>query len=116
MNTFVLKCLVPATLAGMTLLPMAAQADSLRDRQHDQRQRIEQGVDSGQLTRREQGRLNAREARVRYQEHRDRRMDDGHLTAGERRHFQHVYNQDSRAIYRDKHNEAERHHDHDRDH
>ncbi len=108
MNTFVLKCLVPAALAGMTLLPMAAQADSLRDRQHDQRQRIEQGVHSGQLTRREQFRLNGREARIRHQEYRDRQEHDGHLTYGERRHFQREYNHDSRAIYRQKHDDQTR--------
>ena len=62
------KLLVPAALLGTVLLPLAAHADSINDRRHDQRQRIEQGVASGQLTRREQARLNEREARIHRQE------------------------------------------------
>jgi len=97
------KFLVPAALLGTILLPLAAQADSLNDRRHDQRQRIEQGVDSGQLTRREQERLNARQAHIRRQEHRDR-LSGGRFTPAERRRIQREYNHTSHAIYRDNHN------------
>ncbi len=102
------KLLVPAALLGTVLLPLAAHADSVNDRRHDQHQRIEQGVDNGQLTRREQFRLNEREARLHSQVHFDRSLHGGHLTPSERRHLQRDYNHTSRAIYRDKHNDSVR--------
>ena len=102
------KFLVPAALLGTVLLPLAAHADSVNDRRHDQRQRIEQGVDSGQLTKREQYRLDGREARLHAQVDRDRSRHGGHLTPSERRHLERDYNHTSRAIYRQKHDSQTR--------
>jgi len=101
------KFLVPAGLLGTLLLPLAANADSISDRFQDQHQRIEQGVRSGELTRREQYRLDLRESRIRHQEYRDR-LSGGRFTLAERRHIQHEMNQTSRAIYRQKHDEQVR--------
>ena len=108
MNNIVTKILVPAALLGTLLLPMTAQADSINQRLHNQHERIHQGVGSDHLTRREQYRLNTRDARSHRQEHRDRRFDGGRLTYGERRHLQGELNGSSRAIYRDKHNDSVR--------
>ena len=96
------KWLVPAALAGTLLLPLAAQADSLHQRLHDQHERIHQGVVSGQLTRREQYRLNTRDARIRRQEHRAR-LSGGRFTPAERRRVERELNHSSRAIYHQKH-------------
>ncbi len=101
MNTFT-KCLGAAALLGATLLPLAAHADSINDRLHDQHRRIHQGVESGQLARREQYRLNTRDARIRAQERRDRRSG-GRFTPSERRHIQRELNGSNRAIYHQKH-------------
>jgi vacuolar-type H+-ATPase subunit E/Vma4 len=99
-----LKYLASAALLGAALLPLtAAHADTINQRFHDQRQRIHQGVISGQLTRREQYRLNAREASIRHQEYRDR-LTGGRFTPRERHHIQREMNHTSSTIYRDKHN------------
>lgn len=108
MNTITLKCLAPALLLGALALPAAAQTPvhhpySINHRLHDQQERIHQGVHSGQLTRREQYRLDARDSHIRTQEYRDR-LSGGKFTHAERRHIQHELNHSSGAIYRDKHN------------
>ncbi len=102
MHLNIAKILVPATLVGATLLPLTAQADSIKDRLHDQHTRIHQGVTSSQLTRREQYRLNARDARIRRQEYRAR-LSGGRFTPAERQRIQRELNHSSRAIYRQKH-------------
>jgi hypothetical protein len=98
------KLLASAALLGAALLPMAAHADSINQRLHDQHQRIHQGVTSKQLTRSEQYRLNRRDARIHSQEQLDRRFDHGHLTPSERRNLQSDLNRSSSRVYQDKHN------------
>jgi hypothetical protein len=102
MSIFVTRCLAPAALLGATLLPLAAHADSINQRLREQRERIRQGVTSGQLTRREQYRLNARDARLRRQEYRAR-LSGGRFTPAERRRLQRELNRSSAAIHRQKH-------------
>jgi len=80
----------------------------INQRLRDQNARIEQGNDSGQLTRREDRHLDRRDDRVQRQERRDRRTDNGHLTADERRHLNGELNRDSHAIYQGKHNDRVR--------
>jgi hypothetical protein len=98
------KIIAAAALLGAALLPMAAQAQSVNGRFQDQHQRIRQGVQSGQLTRGEQHRLNRRDAYIHDQEHLDRRFDHGHLTRGERHQLNNELNHSSGRIYQDKHN------------
>ncbi|MGI4790025.1 MAG: hypothetical protein ACRYFS_14385 [Janthinobacterium lividum] len=99
-----IKCLVATAAFAAALLPMAAQADSINQRLANQHRRIHQGVESGQVTRGEQYRLNRQDARIHAQEHLDRRFDHGRLTAGERRNLQGDLNHTSGHIYQDKHN------------
>ena len=104
-----IKLAAAAALLGVTLLPVAAQAQSINQqginqRLHDQHSRIHQGVGSDQLTRGEQYRLNRRDASIHHQEYVDRRFDNGHLTRGEHRQLNRELNQSSRRIYQDKHN------------
>jgi hypothetical protein len=75
-------------------------------RQEHQQRRIGQGIRSGELTARETLRLerNAREIR---QDEREARSD-GVVTARERAGLQRDLNQESRMIYRAKHNEKDR--------
>ncbi len=98
------KLLASAALLGAALLPIAAHADSINQRLHDQHQRVHQGVMSGQVTRGEQYRLNHRDARIHRQERQDRRFNGGQLTYGERRHLQGELNHSSGRVYHDKHN------------
>ena len=73
-------------------------------RKADQQARIAQGVQSGQLTAHETGNLEHREASVNREERNMRAQDNGHLTRSDRSTIQHQQNQESRRIYRDKHN------------
>lgn len=113
MNAITFKCLAPALLLGALALPAMAQMPpmhhphSINARLHNQQERIHQGVGSDQLTRREQYRLDARDARIRHQEYRDR-LSGGRFTRAERHHIQRELNHSSHDIYRDKHNDRVR--------
>ena len=80
--------------------------NTVNQRRENQQDRIGQGVRSGQLTARETGRLESREARVNHEIRADRRAHNGHLTASERRQVSRQQNRMSKSIYRDKHNGA----------
>ncbi len=102
------------TIAGLFAVVSASYADSPRRardpgvnaRQHNQHERIRQGVGSGELTRRETARLREKQRDVRQLEHAYK--SDGTLTAAERADLHHEQNQASRAIYRQKHDEEKR--------
>jgi len=104
---------VVLTLAGAVAVVSASHADTHRtrdpgvnQRQHNQRERIQQGVKSGELTRRETGRLVEEQRDIRQLERGYK--SDGTLTGAERRDLQHEQNQASRDIYRQKHDEQDR--------
>ncbi len=91
--------------AGVILASTAyagpASDPGIHTRMWNQQKRIWQGVNSGALTPRETGRLEAREAKIRQDE---RRMkSDGVLTGAERYRLNRELNGSSRAIYREKH-------------
>ena len=67
----------------------------------NQQQRIEQGVQSGSLTTREAGRLERGEAQVSRQE--ARAGVDGNVSAKEQQRVQSAENRQSKRIYRQKH-------------
>jgi hypothetical protein len=100
-------------LAGMGLALSMAMAGSvsagtprLDRREHHQANRLYNGVASGELTRRESSRLAAGQVHLRRAE--ARAKSDGVVTAGERAHLQHEANQQSRRIYRQKHDAQDR--------
>lgn len=70
-------------------------------RQANQEKRIDQGVNSGELTKREAARLEGREARL--QANKEKARADGVVTKQERAKLQREANRDSKAIYRQKH-------------
>ncbi len=72
----------------------------------NQQRRIEQGVQSGQLTNRETARLERGQARVNRAE--ARAGADGHVSGREQARIQHRENVQSRHIYREKHNGRQR--------
>jgi hypothetical protein len=101
------------TLAGVLAVASASQADTrhTRDpgvnaRQHNQRERIQQGVRSGELTRRETGRLVEEQRDVRQLERAYK--SDGTLTGAERQDLHQQLNQQSQEIYEEKHDDETR--------
>jgi Skp family chaperone for outer membrane proteins len=101
-----------AALAALTCTAAFAQADAgVRDpgvnaRQHNQRERIQQGVQSGELTRRETRNVAEEQRDVRQLERAYK--SDGTLTGAERRDLHHEQNQASRDIYQQKHDAQDR--------
>lgn len=81
-----------------------AGADTPRmdQRQLNQDRRIEQGLESGELTRREAARLEHQQMRIEHQE--AAAKADGIVTRGERARLTHQQNKASRNIARKNHN------------
>lgn len=92
----ILVCLAFATVDA------SAQRRGINERQANQRQRIANGVRSGELTYRETARLAREQAQIRRMEHRFRASGVG-LSTRERARLQRELNQSSRHIYRQKH-------------
>jgi hypothetical protein len=88
---------------------MAAGQASINQREHDQQARVNQGIKSGELTRKETARLENKEARIRVNQRFDKKKDGGKLTAADRTHLQKQLNAASHDIYRDKHNNKVQH-------
>ena len=97
----VLKSVMSAAAALIVAGPIFAGTPGLNHREHNQAQRIRQGVASGELTRPETRRLVRGEARLRRNE--ALAKSDGVVTAGERARLQHEANVESERIYRQKH-------------
>ena len=107
-----MKSMMSLLLVSLTLL--AGQAHAERDarhqrtrdpgvnhRQHDQDQRIRQGVQSGQLTRDEAKDLRSEQRAIRQEERAYK--SDGRLTKEERRDLHQDMNDLSKDIYQEKH-------------
>ena len=89
-------CLAGASFADTTATPRVHR------RQVRQRERIEQGVHSGQLTPRETARLEAGQRHV--ERMKERMKEDGRMTPRERARLAHAQNVQSRHIARARHN------------
>jgi hypothetical protein len=102
------KSLVFAALAVAAIASAPSFADTPRfdARQHHQRERIVNGVRSGELTFRETRRLAAGQVHLNRVER--RAEADGVVTARERARLQHEANQQSRRIHRQKHDAQDR--------
>src|SRR6185295_829866 len=92
-------------VAGLLALPTAEAA--VDGREHRQRERIRDGVQSGELTRHEAARLRREQAGIRAEERRYRRSGDS-LSRRERRDLQRDLNRSSRDIRRQKHDGQDR--------
>lgn len=91
------------TGAMMVGSALAGSADPVvKQREINQQQRIQQGINNGRLTPAEAGRLEAQQAKIRQDE--SRMKADGTLTPRERRKLAREQNRASRTIYRKKHN------------
>jgi len=98
-----LNWLALATAAALAV-PAYAQTQStprIDQRQANQEQRIQQGVRSGELTKKEAARLEKGQARVQKME--DKAMADGKVTKKEARRIEHAQDVQSKKIFREKH-------------
>jgi hypothetical protein len=96
------KLIGAAVVAAAFAAPALAQTTGeIVQRNVNQQERIEQGLQSGQLTTGEAARLEGEEARVEKLE--SRALKDGKLSAEERARIDRAQNQMSRDIYREKH-------------
>jgi hypothetical protein len=95
-----------AALAAFAAVPAMSGTPVHDARQAHQRERIAQGVESGELTRRETRRLAAGQVHLNRVE--QRAKADGVVTARERAHLKHEANQQSRRIHRQKHDAQDR--------
>jgi hypothetical protein len=96
-----------AIVFGIALNASAQTATpSIDGRQHNQRERIAQGVSSGELTRRETAQSVRDQRRIHRTE--KRAKSDGTVTRGERAHIQHKQNKASRQLRRNKHDVQQR--------
>jgi hypothetical protein len=77
---------------------------NINQRKENQQDRIAQGVKSGRLTAGETARLEHQQAGINKEERGMRAQDNGHLTQADRKTLHQQQNQESRRIYRDKHN------------
>lgn len=94
--------LSPVAIFAQTTTP--ATSPTINQRKVDQQDRIANGVKRGQLTAGETSHLEHQEAGINKEERGMRAQDNGHLTKQDRRTLTKQQNQESRRIYRDKHN------------
>jgi hypothetical protein len=100
--------IAPAAMIAQTTPTPGAHDYNIGQRKADQQGRIANGVKSGQLTAGETAHLEHQEAGINKEERGMRAQDNGHLTASDRHTLHTQQNQESRRIYRDKHNAAVR--------
>ena len=93
-----------AILAQSTTTTTAPTSATINQRKENQQDRIAQGVKSGQLTAGETSRLEHQEAGINKEERGMRAQDNGHLTKADKALLNKQQNQESKRIYRDKHN------------
>ena len=82
----------------------APTSTTINQRKENQQDRIAQGVKSGQLTPGETSKLEHQEAGINKEERGMRAQDNGHLTKSDKALINKQQNQESKRIYRDKHN------------
>ncbi|MDB6007974.1 MAG: hypothetical protein JWL65_224, partial [Gammaproteobacteria bacterium] len=90
---------------GITGNPSSASSQRMQSdvqRNVNQQQRIQHGMDNGSLTNREAGSLERGQARVNGRE--ANAAANGHVGAAEQRGIQRSENRQSRRVYRKKHN------------
>jgi hypothetical protein len=100
------KSFLFAAVAVMATAPVLAGTPRLDHREAHQANRIHNGLANGELTRPEARRLGAGQVHLRRAE--ARAKSDGVVTTRERAHLQHEANQQSRRIYRQKHDAQDR--------
>ena len=94
--------LMGCVVAFVVVTVRPAFAGEVQARIDNQEKRIDQGVNSGQLTPAEAANLEAREAKI--EANRQKALADGKMTPAERRKLNRQENRQSKKIARKKHN------------
>jgi methionine-rich copper-binding protein CopC len=95
--------IAPAAMIAQTTPTPGAHDYNINQRKVDQQDRIANGVKNCQLTAGQTSRLEHQEAGINKEERGMRAQDNGHLTKQDRQTIHAQQNQESRRIYRDKH-------------
>ena len=95
--------IAPAAMIAQTTPTPGAHDYNINQRKVDQQDRIANGIRDGQLNARQTARLEHQEAGINREERGMRAQDNGHLTRADRRVIHTQQNQESRRIYRDRH-------------
>ena len=93
-----------SSLAFTTLAHAQESNRTINAHRSEQQQRIGNGVRSGQMTAGETTHIEHQERALNHEERNMRAADNGRLTRSDRSTLQHQQNQESRRIYRVKHN------------
>jgi len=104
MKRFLILLLAAGLFGSVTFAQTATP--KVTKRQVHQQQRIKQGVKSGELTKGEAARLEAREGKIAVDK--AKAKSDGVVTPGERAKLNREQNRASKNIYRKKHNAKDR--------
>ncbi|HTD90865.1 MAG TPA: hypothetical protein VK663_09395 [Burkholderiales bacterium] len=105
--TIILAALTMTALSGIAsaqtpaTTPSDARGARIDQRQANQQERIDRGINSGQLTPRETVRLEKGQAHVQKME--DKARADGKVTKSEARHIERAQDRQSARIYDQKH-------------
>ena len=83
-----------------------AQPPSVNQRLENQKDRIQAGVSSDQLTKREAARAGRRDRAIHLMELKDRQANGGTLTDQEKAELNRALNRNSRRITRERHNDV----------
>jgi len=97
----IMSCSTFAILAALAAVAPAGAATVIDQRQENQERRIDQGIQSGQLTGPEAERLQRQQNRIETME--SKAQADGKVSAAERRKIRRAQNRASRRIWREKH-------------
>ena len=101
-----MKATVLAAAIVLGAIFNSADAQAVKQHGRNQHHRVKQGVQSGELTRRETHNLAKDQREIRH-ERRDARSD-GKVTRRERKEIRHDQRKESHKIYRKKHNRRDR--------
>ena len=101
-----MKLVTQLTAIFITISSIGSMAATINERQDNQQARIQQGVDSGELTKRETVRLSKQQIKIKRKEMRFK--SDGQFTKKERALVQRDLNKQNKAIYRQKHDQHKR--------
>jgi len=101
-----MKLITQITAAVTIIYSASSMAVMINERQDNQQARIQQGVVSGELTKRETVRLSKQQIKIQRKEMRFK--SDGQFTKKERALVQRDLNRQNKAIYRQKHDQQQR--------
>ena len=115
MNKLLTLSLSAALFAGVSTFTHAQEptvtpddkhprVEQVKERQDKQQDRIEAGEKSGELTKKEDKKLEKDEKRIHEEKKEDREKHDGHLTKGEQEKLNRQQDKTGEKIYDDKHN------------